>query len=171
MHPISSATKENILSLASNGHSTCYIASKLGVSQSTISRTLKDLLPNRPMPSSGCPSKLSATSQNAIIIKITTGRSTNAVQVTHHINSIIPNPVSSDTVRRVLKKHSFKAVTKKKKPLLARRNKDKCLVFARKYQEWTVEDWKRVIWSDETKINDWVRWKRMDMETGRWGPH
>jgi hypothetical protein len=25
--------------------------------------------------------------------------------------------------------------------------------FAEKYLHWTVEDWKRVIWSDETKIN------------------
>ena len=38
--------------------------------------------------------------------------------------------------------------------------------FALKYKEWTVEDWKRVIWSDETKINriasdgrQWV-WKK-----------
>ena len=69
-------------------------------------------------------------------------------------------------MRRVLKNHSFKAVTKKKKPLLAARNKKKQLAFALKYQEWTVEDWKRVIWSDETKINrigsdgrEWV-WKQ-----------
>ena len=27
------------------------------------------------------------------------------------------------------------------------------LAFALKYQHQTVEDWKRVIWSDETKIN------------------
>ena len=40
------------------------------------------------------------------------------------------------------------------------------LDFATKYQHWTVEDWKHVIWSDETKINhlgsdghEWV-WKK-----------
>src|SRR5882672_6196508 len=47
MHPISSTQKENILSLASNGHSTHSIASNLGVSQPTVSRVLQDLLPNR----------------------------------------------------------------------------------------------------------------------------
>ena len=38
--------------------------------------------------------------------------------------------------------------------------------FAESHKDWTVEDWKRVIWSDETKINrlgsdgkKWV-WKR-----------
>jgi len=66
----------------------------------------------------------------------------------------------------VLKQHSFKAVTKKKKPLLTTVHRKKWLAFALKHKEWTVEDWKRVIWSDETKINrigsdgkQWV-WKK-----------
>jgi len=42
---------------------------------------------------------------------------------------------------------------KKKKPLLSVRHRKRRLAFALKYREWTVEDWKRVIWSDETKIN------------------
>ena len=153
MHPISSAYKENIISLASNGYSTRHIATKLGISHPTVSRVLKTLLPNHQPPLAGCPSKLSATDQHAIIKQITTYQSANAVQATNHINSIISNPVSSNTVRRVLKKHSFKAVVKKKKPLLSARHRQKRLAFALKHREWTVEDWKRVIWSDETKIN------------------
>lgn len=166
MHPISSSLKENICSLASNGYSTRHISSKLGVSQSTVSRLLQNLLPGRSIPSAGCPSKLSSTSQRSILTQISTGKAANAVQATHHINSIIPHTVSTQTVRRVLKKHSFKAVTKKKKPLLSAMHRKKCLTFALKYQNWTVEDWKRVIWSDETKINrigsdgkQWV-WKQ-----------
>ena len=105
MHPIPSSQKENILSLASNGYSMCHIASKLGVSQSSVTRILRDLLLHRPVPLSGCPSKLSATSQHAVITQITTGRAANAVQAAHHINSIIPSLVSAQTVRRVLKNH------------------------------------------------------------------
>jgi transposase len=66
----------------------------------------------------------------------------------------------------VLKQHSFIAVTKKKKPLLTAVHRKKRLAFALKHREWTVEDWKRVMWSDETKINrigsdgkQWV-WKK-----------
>ena len=166
MHPISSAQKENILSLASNSYSTSSIASKTGVGRSTVSRILQDILPNRQVPSSGHPSKLSPTAQHTIIRQITTGKAANAVQATNHINTIIPNPVTPQTVRNILKKHSFKAVTKKKKPLLTVVHRKKRLAFALKYKEWTVEDWKRVIWSDETKINrfgsdgkQWV-WKQ-----------
>jgi transposase len=166
MHPTSSADKENILSLALNNYSTHDIAAKTGVSQPTVSRILKNLHPNRQHPPSGCPSKLSSTNTHSIITQITTGKATNAVQATHHINSIISNHVCTQTVRNVLKQHSFKAVTKKKKPLLSAVHRKKHLAFALKYQNWTVEDWKRVFWSDETKINrigsdgkQWV-WKQ-----------
>src|SRR5229473_485998 len=167
MHPISSAQKENILSLASHGHSTCSIAKKTGLGKSTVIRTLHNILPNHQMPSSGHPSKLSSRAQHAILSQIIMGKVSNAVQATKHINTIIPHPVSSQTVRNVLKKHSFKAVTKKKKPLLSAMHRKKCLGFALKYKEWTVDDWKRIIWSDETKINrigsdgkQWV-WKQV----------
>ena len=149
MRPISAAHKENIISLASHGHSTCHIASHTGISQPTVSRVLKNILPNQQTPHNGHPSKLSATATHSILSQITTGKAANAVQVTRHINTIIPNPVSTQTVRNVLKKHSFKAVIKKKKPLFTTVHRKKRLAFALKHKEWIVEDWKRVIsWSD-----------------------
>jgi transposase len=166
MHATTSAQKENILSLASNGLSTCHIASKLGIGRSTISRVLQELQPCRQVSSGGHPSKLSPTDKRSVLTQITTGKAANAVQVTRHINTIISHPVCPQTVRNVLKQHSFKAVTKKKKPLLTAVHRKKRLAFALKHREWTVEDWKRVMWSDETKINrigsdgkQWV-WKK-----------
>src|SRR3954452_23564530 len=153
MHPISSAQKENTLSLASNGLSAGKIASRIGLGKSTVVQILQDILPNHPIPSSGCSSKLSSYAQCSIFIQITTGKTVNAVQAMKHINTIIPNPVSSQTARNILKRHSFKAVTKKKKPLLTTVHRKQQLVFALKHKEWTLEDWQKVIWSDETKIN------------------
>jgi hypothetical protein len=42
----------------------------------------------------------------------------NAVQTIKHINSIVSTPGSSETIRRILRKYSFKAVVKKKSPYL-----------------------------------------------------
>src|SRR5882757_6110406 len=103
MHSIFFAQKENIIVLASNGQSTCKIASSLDVSQPTVVRVLQNLLLNHQSPHSGCPSKLFATSERTIITQITTGKVVNAIQPTKHINSIISNPVTSQTVHRVLK--------------------------------------------------------------------
>jgi DDE superfamily endonuclease len=47
----------------------------------------------------------------------------------------------------------MKAVVKKKKPFLSKRHMKEQLDFAIAHQFWTMDDWKRVIWSDETKIN------------------
>ena len=32
-------------------------------------------------------------------------------------------------------------------------SKQKRLIFARKYKDWTIEDWQHVIWSDESKFS------------------
>ena len=61
--------------------------------------------------------------------------------------------ISADTIRRTLKEAGLKAITKKKKPQLLKRHIHQDLDFALCHQYWTTEDWKRVIWSDETKIN------------------
>ena len=37
--------------------------------------------------------------------------------------------------------------------MLSAKNIKSRLVFAKIQKDWTVEDWNRVIWSDETKIN------------------
>ncbi|KAG6325911.1 hypothetical protein ID866_13178 [Astraeus odoratus] len=95
MRSISSSQKENILSMASNGLPTCHIASKLGLGKSTVFRVLQNLLPDHPIPSAGCPTKLSSTDQHCILLQIASEKVSNAVQATTHINSIIPDAVSS----------------------------------------------------------------------------
>ena len=60
----------------------------------------------------------------------------------------------------------MKAVVKRKRPLLSAKHCKAHLDYAHAHKDWTVEDWKRVVWSDKTKINrlrsdrrKWV-WKR-----------
>ncbi|KAG6329334.1 hypothetical protein ID866_9756 [Astraeus odoratus] len=101
--------------MASNGLPTNHIASKLGLGKSTVSMVLQNLLPDHPILSAGHPTKLSSTDQHCILLQIAFGKVSNAVQATTHINSIIQNVVSSQTVRNLLKQHSFKAVTMEKK--------------------------------------------------------
>jgi hypothetical protein len=57
------------------------------------------------------------------------------------------------TLRRALREAALGACVQQKKPLLAKRHVLARLNFAHKYKNWTVDDWRRVISSDETKIN------------------
>ncbi|KAG1167121.1 hypothetical protein G6F46_012603 [Rhizopus delemar] len=47
----------------------------------------------------------------------------------------------------------FKATLKKSKPFLSDQHQKNRLKWCKKHQNWTVDDWKKVIFSDETKIN------------------
>ena len=66
---------------------------------------------------------------------------------------VTPNPVYPQTVRNVLKENNFCSIIKKKCPLLKQQHRMAYLKFAKYHENWTVEDWKRVLWLDETKIN------------------
>ena len=54
------------------------------------------------------------------------------------------------------------ATHKKDKPKLTEKHKKQRMEFVRRYRYWTIEDWKKVLLTDETKINrfgsDGTRW-------------
>lgn len=52
-----------------------------------------------------------------------------------------------DALRRDLGYRSYRA---KKKPLINDSQRKKRIQFARKYQDWTLEKWRTVLWSDES---------------------
>ena len=60
--------------------------------------------------------------------------------------------VSTDTLCRRLKEIDLYSRIRRQKPVLKPAHKAAHLHWARKYQHWTVEDWKWVIWSDESSI-------------------
>ena len=55
-------------------------------------------------------------------------------------------------------------MVKSKRPLLSARHHKAHLNFAYAYKDWNIEDWKKVVWFDETKINclvsDGHKWMR-----------
>ncbi|KAG1059119.1 hypothetical protein G6F42_028428 [Rhizopus arrhizus] len=59
------------------------------------------------------------------------------------------------TTLNVLKSMGFHSRIKQRKPMISHTNMEKRYRWAKKYQYWTVGDWKRVVFSDETKVNVW----------------
>ncbi|RYY00593.1 MAG: hypothetical protein EOO53_21580, partial [Gammaproteobacteria bacterium] len=60
--------------------------------------------------------------------------------------------VSARTTRNMLHDEGLKAMHMIRKPLLTRTHKRKRLDFALTHRDWTVQQWKQVIFSDETPI-------------------
>jgi len=110
--------------------------------------------------------KISNTNIRYALCIIGSGKAENATQVTKHLHNITNQPLCVQTVRNGLNKVGMKAVVKRKRPLLVKKHMKERLDFAIAHKDWTLEDWKRVVWSDETKINrlgsdgrKWV-WKK-----------
>ena len=57
------------------------------------------------------------------------------------------------TISRSLRRIGLRAKEKESEPALSRKNIELRKQFVDTYEEWMTKDWKRVIWSDETKIN------------------
>ena len=153
MHALTAAQVEHVIHLIDSEHSVRQISSLSGFSTATISRIWSKHCPHIPKSSGGRPSKLSPTDMHHAVRLLTSGKAENATQVTQSLQSITGQPLSRETVRRHLKDAGLTAVVKKKRPLLSQRHKRERMDFAIHHRHWTVDDWMRIIWSDEVKIN------------------
>jgi len=60
--------------------------------------------------------------------------------------------ISRSSALRILHKHNLSSVKPTRKPGLNLHQRAARLAFCLAHQYWTLEDWKRVIWSDETSV-------------------
>jgi hypothetical protein len=107
----------------------------------------------RKMSKGGRPQALSEADKRYCTRQVTKGRLDNAVKVKKALQKDLGIIVSPDTVRRALRGAGHGAIEKPKKPLLSVKNVRKRLEWCKSFLDWTIDDWKRVVWSDETKIN------------------
>jgi hypothetical protein len=153
MHTLSQSKQQHILSLLDAGHTASHIASTTGYSLSTISRLHTKHHSHLSKSIGGHPVKLSPANLCHATHLISSRKAETATAIAKSLSTIISQPLSAQTVRNHLKKVGMKAVVKQKRPFLSKKHQKARLDFAIAHQYWTVDDWKRVIWSDETKIN------------------
>ena len=60
--------------------------------------------------------------------------------------------ISARTVRKRLLEAGLKGCNARKKPYLSQANKKKRLEFAKKHENWTPDDWGKIVWSDESNF-------------------
>src|SRR2546430_80845 len=101
---------------------------------------------------SGRPRILTDRYEQKALRLITSNKCSTAVEVQSILKNDEEIDVSVETIRRVFKRNEFHARAKQKKPLLQITHRKKRLMWAKKYRNWTTEDWKQVIWSDESKF-------------------
>ncbi len=79
------------------------------------------------------------------------GKST-ITQITTRYNQGMQNTISERTTRRTLKQMGYISRRPQRVPLLSAKNRKRRLQFAQAHQNWTIEDWKNIAWSDESRF-------------------
>ncbi|KAG2207773.1 hypothetical protein INT46_001964 [Mucor plumbeus] len=78
----------------------------------------------------------------------------NAIQAKEELSHSLKINVSADTVRRTLKNHGLGALPKVKKPDdISNDNAKERLLWCKDRIDWTLDNWKRVIFTDELRVN------------------
>lgn len=153
MTVLSDSIRLNIRLRLEKGESVRATASAVGVSATSVHRVRKELDLVIPTSVGGRPPVLSETDKRSVRRFLTSGKGDTAVQAALDLGLAKGAQIGAQTVRRALRESGLRAKAKVKKPLLTVAHKAARLAFARDHIHWTMDDWKRVVWSDETKIN------------------
>ena len=140
-----------ILTLAHTGLSSREIAAQVSRGQSTILRITHtytyETFVNRTV--TRLHKRTTTVRQDCILLR---SAKTYDDQPFRTIIKISGLKVSKTTLRRQVKEVDLFSHIRRRKPFLKPCHKAAHLRWARKYANWTVEDWMKVIWSDESSI-------------------
>ena len=87
-------------------------------------------------------------------------------QLAASLNGTHKTPVSTSTVKRQVRDAGLLGRVEKKKPYLRLANKKKRLRWPKEHRHWTEEDWKKVLWTDESKFE--VTQKNICEKQNKW---
>ncbi len=79
-------------------------------------------------------------------------RKATVTHITTHYNQGMQNTISERTTRQILKQMGYSSRRPHRVPRLSAKNRKCMLQFAQAHQNWTIEDWKNIAWSDESRF-------------------
>lgn len=133
--------------------STRQVANRLNISQKSAANILQANKENVNINQGGRPRKLTVRDAEMARLFLKRREARSAPKATKLLNERLAEPVSVQTVRRALRDIGMYCGKKVKRPALKMKQKGARRRFTIKYREWTLEDWKRVVFSDESKFN------------------
>lgn len=146
-------TRVQIHSLRKSGKSWREIALETGKSKDSVRKIFGRVVKNNSFKEksrAGRPRKLSDRSRRVLVNILRKSNRKSPEHVRKEASTHHNIDVSASTVRRAFKESGYVARVKKKKPLLTAKHKKLRLSWAKKHNTWTVDEWRNVIWSDES---------------------
>ena len=154
---ISIAERKQVVALNLNGISAKEISCSLGIRVRSIRRIIKSWKIKRtvsPKPKkSGRTRKITPAIERKMVQLLEADRRLTPAEVIRAIQALHPGfRCCASSVQRIFVLNGYHGRVCVKKPLLREANKQKRLEWAQKHVNWTLEQWKQVLWSDEKKF-------------------
>jgi len=153
MKPLQQLIVQKAIELLKQGGSVREVSARLGISLGAVSRIRKDNEENIPAPKMGQPIKVSRSTQRYVARQFDIGKITTLRDGQRLIQSMDGAQVHIESVRNYLEREGLKGYIQQRKPGLTKEQIAKRLKFAQDHLHWTVEEWKNVMFSDETIIS------------------
>ena len=134
------------------------ISALLKLPQSTVSAVIvkwKRLRATTAQPWSGSPHKLTEPDRRVLKCRVQKNRLSSVATLTTKFQTDSGSNVSTSTVRRELHKMSFHGRAATHKPKITMHNAKRQLEWCKAHRHWTLEQWKHVLWSDESRFTIW----------------
>ena len=150
------AVKELILKLSYEGYSPAKISKVTGKNQRTVSKIIQRWQMHDDDENNSGRGKVkstSARSDRGLFRMVRKNRRQTLNDLTSRFNEMYGNNLSARTVRRRLFNEGYKRRRVSKATTISKINREKRREFCREKSGWTVnENWKKVIFSDETQV-------------------
>ncbi len=146
--------KKRIIDLNKSGKSLGAISKQLQVPRATVQTIIRKYKVHGTvvsLPRSGRKRKLSHAAERRLVRMVKSQPRITKKQVCKDLEAD-GTQVSVSTVKRVLHRHGLRGCRARKKPLLQKRHLKTRLKFAADHMDKDKTFWRKVLWSDETKI-------------------
>lgn len=153
---ITSDEVAGVMALVADGRSVRYAARAIGKPETTVRRAVQRYRETQRYtrrPGSGRPRSTSARDDRFLSLQCLRDRHQTAVELAQRLRDVRGTAVCAQTVRRRLVATGLNAYRPNRVPRLTRQHKQRRMEFARMCQNWEERDWRRVLFSDESRFS------------------
>ncbi|CAF3183212.1 unnamed protein product [Rotaria socialis] len=151
--PVSPFVRAHVVALHDAGFNQVHISKQLNISRCCAQNAIKkykDQGNYNDLKSSGRPRKVDGRGLRHLKRLVKGDERLSAAKIATDLNASLPKPITTRTVRNYLKELGFEDVVKVKKQWLGVKHRKQRMAWCTQHMNWTRDDWKNVIFSDES---------------------